>query len=291
MRGALLAVCFVLSACGGGGGGEPVASQSVPAPVVQAPAAQVPAAQAPVVQPPAVQPPAEVPAAAVDPAPSATAPAPAPTPAASAPQPEPAPAPVPEPPAPVATPPVLSSNIAAWGDSLTRGYAPKLAAVYPDRIVFNGGVGGETSPQIRTRMVADTEKANWITVLWYGRNNWQWQSQVLHDLDLSVRALAPGNGRFIVMPVFNASTQRAGTADYNKIMMLNEAIAAAYPNNYLDIRSYLVSKYDPTNPQDVIDQSFDVVPASLRTDIVHLTPAGYQLVADRVKQFIEAKGW
>jgi hypothetical protein len=187
----------------------------------------------------------------------------------------------------------LSSNIAAWGDSLTRAYAPKLALAYPARTVFNGGVGGESSAQIRVRMVADTEKATWIAVLWYGRNNWQQQAAILRDLALSVESLAAGNERFVVMSVLNGNTpaQRSGGVDYNKFMLLNEAIAAAYPNNYLDIRSYLVSMYDPTKPQDVIDHSYDVVPSSLRTDVVHLTSAGYQLVANRVKQFIDTKGW
>ena len=47
-------------------------------------------------------------------------------------------------------------------------------------------------------------------------------------------------------------------------MELNSALAATYPNNYFDIRSYLVSQYDPTNPLDVLDHENDVWPASLR---------------------------
>lgn len=287
LRSALAAMFAVLcvGGCGGGGSADP----SPPTAGIEAPAAQAPtvAVVAPSVQAPNDQP---RPAVSQPPIPN---PAPA-EPFAPVQQPSVANPPPPtttEPPAAPAAPVVLSSNIAAWGDSLTRGYAPKLALDYPQRTVSNGGVGGETSPQIRVRMVADTDKANWIAVFWYGRNNWQWPEQVLRDIDLSVRALAPGNARFVVLPVLNASNQYTGTADYNRIMLLNEAIAAAYPSNFLDIRGYLVSLYDPTTPQDVADHANDVTPSSLRTDIVHLTPAGYQRVADRVAQFIAAKGW
>lgn len=51
MRGALLAVCFVLSACGGGGGDE-----EVPAPFVQAPAAEAPTTITPPVAAPVAVP-------------------------------------------------------------------------------------------------------------------------------------------------------------------------------------------------------------------------------------------
>ena len=55
--------------------------------------------------------------------------------------------------------------VACWGDSLTAGtgatgpanYYPELLRLsrHPHSAVYNGGVGGETSTQIKTRMVAD----------------------------------------------------------------------------------------------------------------------------------------
>src|SRR6266705_2650092 len=81
-------------------------------------------------------------------------------------------------------------NITAWGDSLTDGqpftraeaYPASLAAIFPDRVVLNEGVGGETSSQILARMQADTSHRHDITVIWMGRNNYADQSRVESDI-------------------------------------------------------------------------------------------------------------
>ena len=62
---------------------------------------------------------------------------------------------------PVSLLPLGWQNIAAWGDSLTYGNQDGTATTYPatltalsGRYVLNGGIGGNTSTQIRTRMLA-----------------------------------------------------------------------------------------------------------------------------------------
>jgi hypothetical protein len=107
-------------------------------------------------------------------------------------------------------------------------------------------------------------------VLWAGRDDYKSpsypQSQVLSDIASMVNALTSSSKKFLVLSVPNGDGiwDLKGTQDYNRIMALNSALAAAYPNNYLDIRSYLVTQYDPTNPLDVFDHENDVWPASLR---------------------------
>jgi hypothetical protein len=65
----------------------------------------------------------------------------------------------------------------------------------------------------------------------------------------------------------------------------------------LDIRSYLVSLYDPANPQDIQDHASDIPPSSLRAhwnggiDLVHLSPQANAKVAQRVAEFINQRGW
>jgi hypothetical protein len=49
------------------------------------------------------------------------------------------------------------------------------------------------------------------------------------------------------------------------------------------VRSILVAAYNPLIPQDVIDHSNDVPPSSLRFDALHLTTAGYAIVASSIK--------
>jgi hypothetical protein len=81
-----------------------------------------------------------------------------------------------------------------------------------------------------------------------------------------VNALTSSPKTYLVLSVPNGDGiwDLKGTQDYNRIMALNSALAAAYPHHYLDIRSYLVSQYDPTQPLDVFDHKNDVWPASLR---------------------------
>jgi lysophospholipase L1-like esterase len=205
-----------------------------------------------------------------------------------------APSPAPAPTDPVVTPaPVaaLSRNIACWGDSLTGLYFSNLQRVYPDRVVFNGGVSGETSMAIRARAVADTEHRDWISVYWYGHNNFT-KDAVPGDIAASIAALAPNNNAFIVMSLLNwADDGERGTASYADIMHCNSVLAAQYPNNFIDIHAYLVSLFQPNNPQDVQDHLNDLVPTSLRFDRIHLNDAGCNAVAAKLQEFITARGW
>jgi lysophospholipase L1-like esterase len=194
-------------------------------------------------------------------------------------------------PAPTAA---ASQNIAAWGDSLTPAYARELAILYPGRQVYDGGVIGETSTEIAARQLADTsEHRTWINIFWYGHNNIKDPARIKADIAGSVAALAPGNTRFLVLSVVNEATPEAsrGGPEYATVMQLNSELAATYPQNYLDIRTFLVSQYDPSSAQDRIDFGNDVVASSLRFDKIHLNYPGQQLVGRKVKEAIDARGW
>lgn len=69
----------------------------------------------------------------------------------AAPAPSPTPAPPAPTPAPTPPPPPPPANIATWGDSLTADYAADLGLLMPERTVFRGGVGAQTSTQIAAR--------------------------------------------------------------------------------------------------------------------------------------------
>lgn len=182
------------------------------------------------------------------------------------------------------------ANIAAWGDSLTAGNQDGTGTTYPEVLaqlsgvpVYNGGVSGQTSTQIATRMLADTSRYGDFTIIWAGRNNYTYQSQVLADVARMVAAIEPPK-HFLVLTVLNADDgyENKGDADYEQLIALNEALLNTYPGDSLDIRSLQVDQYNPSIPQDVIDHSHDMVPSSLRYDVVHLNAAGYRFVARQV---------
>ena len=211
----------------------------------------------------------------------------------AAPSPGPAPA---SSPVPAAGPASVSGaaqsrNIAAWGDSMTALYVPSLQQAFPDRQVHNGGVVGETSMQIAARQTADAEHKSWISIFWYGHNNWS-KDDVKADIQASVAALAPGNGAFIVMSMVNwANSGERGTQEYDNMMRVNRELAALYPDNYLDIHRHLVGLYDPASGQDVQDFQNDLPPSSLRFDAIHLNAAGCDAVAAKLQEVISVKGW
>lgn len=200
----------------------------------------------------------------------------------------PAPAPAPAP-ASVS----LSPNIAFWGDSLTPPVALNLQVLVTGRTVFDGGFLGQTSTFISAQQLADTTMTTWINVFWWGHNNDTQPDTIKADTAASIAHLAPGNRAFVVLSVLNQAKdgELKGQPGYFTILQLNADLAALYPANYLDVRSLLVASYDPNNPQDVMDHQNDVLPSSLRYDEIHMRNEGSVIVAQAVKQFIDAKGW
>jgi lysophospholipase L1-like esterase len=186
----------------------------------------------------------------------------------------------------------LSSNIAVWGDSITDIYYPTLRALYPNRNVFNGGVSGQTSMQIAARMTADSAHKTWVTVFWYGHNNWT-KDEVKSDIAASVSSLAPGNSAYVVLSMLNWAdgTESRGQSRYDMIMRVNQELAATYANNFLDIRSHLVSLYNRNNSQDVKDFQNDLPPTSLRFDTIHPNEAGCDAIAKKLQEYFSSRGW
>jgi lysophospholipase L1-like esterase len=197
-------------------------------------------------------------------------------------------------------------NITAWGDSLTDGqpftradaYPTQVAGLFPDRVVFNEGVGDETSSQILARMRADTSHRHDVTVLWMGRNNYADPKRVLSDVAAAVKSL--GTDRFIVLSILNGDFggyEAKGAPGYQTIMDINTQLVFRYGSHFLDIRAFLVSLYDPAEPVDASNHHADIPPSSLRAhwnggiDALHLSPEGNSRVAERVAQFISQKGW
>lgn len=176
--------------------------------------------------------------------------------------------------------PESNRHVALWGDSLTFQCAPYIASVTLAE-VFNCGVGGDTSTQIKTRfMAAPPEQiAADAMVIWAGRNNYSSMSTVEADV-ASMVALAPSN--YLVLAVLNGQLEPFGVTGYDDILAINASLAATYGDRYWDVRSYLVSQHDQSE-QDLTDFANDVPPTSLVASSPHLNAAGYTLVAEQLK--------
>ncbi len=178
-----------------------------------------------------------------------------------------------------------SLSIVAWGDSLTDGplgpppYPAQLASLTGCAVV-NKGFSGFTSPQILQRMLAAPKYFGHPSIIWSGHNNWNKPVQVKADVASMVAALTTKH--YLVLGLLNGAQQRKNGADYKVITQLNNELAKAYPGHFIDIRAYLVSRYDPKLPQDALDHDNDVPPMSLRHDALHLNARGNCAVAVKV---------
>ncbi len=187
-------------------------------------------------------------------------------------------------------------SVAWWGDSLTAGSGgevggpPARLAATTGLTVYNGGISGENSTQIKTRMLADTAKFSRIVIIWAGRNNFSSPNTVKADIAAMVAAVT--SGKYLVLSVLNADVvdERVGGTYYSTITTLNADLATLYGSRYLDVRTRLIDIANLALAQDVTDRANGVPPSSLRVDTVHLSPAGYEAIAARVLQQLTTLG-
>jgi lysophospholipase L1-like esterase len=193
------------------------------------------------------------------------------------------------------------SAIDCWGDSLTEGKSltpghdfPHLVSYVFHRKVINQGVGGETSTQIKKRMISRPippfpENA----VIWAGRNDDLGDIEVIEkNIDDMVSSLHP-RSHFLILGVINSDTarERRGGDRYRAILKLNDDLHARYGKNFLPIRDLLIAQANRNDPEDDEAVEADIVPPSLRLDALHLNDQGEALVAYAVESAITANGW
>jgi lysophospholipase L1-like esterase len=166
-----------------------------------------------------------------------------------------------------------------WGDSITLGSTVGVRSK-SNYSIYGGGVGGETSTQIKARFLAATdatrgEKAS----IWVGHNNLV-PATIKADIAAMVAAFTGED--YIVLSLLNSDAQGIGTEDYDTIIALNNDLAATYGSRYFDIRAWFVAQYDPNDAQDVIDHDNDIPPSSLRENSLHPNTAGYALLGGKI---------
>ncbi len=171
------------------------------------------------------------------------------------------------------------TTVCFWGDSHTAGIYPyQMRSLMTNALIYNGGVGGETSTQIKNRLVAATDKHHLPAVICAGGVNIYDVSTVLADISMMVSTL--GHDRYLILSPIGNSIHINGSSTRNKLNQVKSALAEMYGDKYVDIEQVVIDSYDPTKPQDVIDHNNGVTPSSLRSDDAHFTRIGYEIVAN-----------
>ena len=148
-----------------------------------------------------------------------------------------------------------------------------------------------TSQDHTITTVTHTDKDCSNAILWMGANNIASTAQVKADIKAAFEHMKTFAKRVVVLTCIGNSTDIVGTGNYNSLTAINAWILEEYPNNCVDVYSYLRSKYNTGLPQDVTDYNNGITPGSLRIDAIHLTSAGYNHVADAVYAFLNTRGW
>lgn len=174
------------------------------------------------------------------------------------------------------------NELCFWGDSITAGWFPWISRMYVQNgYIYNGGVGGETSTQIKARMLADTARYGKRTIICAGTNNYSsWPNTVLQDNIDMVAAL--GHDNYLILSPLGASTIPNGSEGRTNLNLTKAALSGQFGSKYVDIEQVLIDNYDPDIPQDVTDIGNGVTPSSLRSDIVHPNYWGGKVIADHL---------
>ena len=220
--------------------------------------------------------------------------------------------------APLASQVTSLGNVMCWGDSLSSGvggtpWCTQLSTISGVNAVITAFTG-ITSSAILNNFNSDASRRSWLNAIWSGRNDYNTlignpsafpaaQAAVLANIAAMVSALPAGSDgtkRFVVLSVLNSNSSTGGVeantgSDYSYFTGLNAALAAAYPDNYVDVRAALVAQYNNASigcgsSQDLTDHGLDVPPHCLTSVGVHLNSAGYLVVAQTVYAWMQAHG-
>lgn len=132
-------------------------------------------------------------------------------------------------------------------------------------------------------------------VIWSGTNSSfdtvEARQSIIDCYDAQIAAIKTVEKRFLVLSPIKPVTFVAGSDTYNNMILMHTALKKKYKDRYVDVWSMLVTSYDPSNAQDVIDFNNGVIPSSKRSDSTHLNDAGYLLVAQSVAAKLNQFGW
>ncbi|MDF3420143.1 hypothetical protein HKX23_17480 [Sulfitobacter sp. KE29] len=136
--------------------------------------------------------------------------------------------------------------------------------------------------------------------IWVGRNavtSATFIADTLAAVAALVDHLSPLAKRYVVIGVTNGTGETSDTADYAKIVSLNEQLAEIYGPYFYDLRRDFIDEglaragISPT-AGDTANIAADAPPPSLMADAVHPTsPTGYNVQRDLVAEWLQAKGW
>ena len=166
-------------------------------------------------------------------------------------------------------------DVAFLGDSLTDGYNLKL--YYPDYVVSNRGIGGETTHGLEERLkVSAYDLKPKVVVMLIGGNNLNTMFENYEDILIGLKDNLP-NTKVILLSL---TAMGKDWGHKNEIACLNNVkiklLAEKYDYTFLDLFTPL------------FDINIGEVYSDYTTDGAHFTSKGYEVVTSIVKPVIDS---
>jgi lysophospholipase L1-like esterase len=184
------------------------------------------------------------------------------------------------------SPPVSNENrVVFMGNSITEGFAPRFATLFPGKPYIGRGIGGQTTPQMLVRFRQDViDLRPKVVVILAGTNDIAGNTgpstlEMIEDNLASMAELAKSNGIAVVLssvlPVWDYPW-RPGLEPAPKIIALNKWMkdyAREHGAVYLDSHSAMADSRGGMRPE-------------LASDGVHPNDAGYRIMAPLAERAI-----
>jgi|GEM_PF-1881076 len=184
---------------------------------------------------------------------------------------------------------VNATHVAFWGDSMTAslgGYDATYPSIFGQLSklnVFNGGIGGQNSTQVKNRLIADTAKLGWNTIIEVGINDVlqsATNTTILANIATMVSAL--GHNRYVIIAPTRVNSETNGTARATQKDNLLASLISTYgAERVIDLQGYMLTQGDG-GANDNIDVANGINPRSLMSDTIHYNKAGYAIKANYI---------
>ena len=165
-------------------------------------------------------------------------------------------------------------DVAFLGDSLTDGY--DLSVYYPDLLVSNRGIGGDTTFDLEGRMeVSLYDLQPKVAVMLIGANNMNAMFENYETLLVGFKENVPDT-KIILLSLTSMSGEwgkKNQLAAYNNVKI--KLLAEKYGYEYVDLYSALFNL-----------ESGEIYP-EYTTDGGHLTPLGYEILTAAIRPAID----
>lgn len=188
------------------------------------------------------------------------------------------------------------SVFTAWGDSLTSGSGSTRDAIpYTTYLsqyispkpagVQNFGIASQIASQTATRMLNSPQTWNNFQIIWIGTNDISNNSTstVTSYVQSMVATISPQK-RYLIVGVVPYTSWTCSTSQGKDVVAINNALLAAFPNNFFNILTYMQS-LNPTDP----NVTNCLVPSNFLADTIHFNDLGYKNAAQGMSLQINAQ--